>query len=84
MQMCYLDYSRTSAQPWDRRKWPLCRGGHYKEVGVLYDNFFREYNMFFFVLSSCLLYPIIVVIKSYMLYRDKIHKKLELCHESKC
>ena len=40
MQMCYLDYSRTSTQwpPWDRRKWLLCRGGHYKEVGVLYDS----------------------------------------------
>ena len=30
----------------DRRKWPLWRGGRYGEVGVQYDNFFREYNMF--------------------------------------
>ena len=57
--------------------------GRYGEVGVLYDNFLGEY-MFFFVLSSCLLYPIVLVIQSYILYRDKIHKKLKLCHESKC
>ena len=49
MQMCYLDYSRTSTQqpPWDRRKWLLCRGGHYKEVGVLYDKFLGSTTCFF-------------------------------------
>ena len=58
--------------------------GRYGEVArVLYDKFWGEY-MFFFVLSSCLLYAIVLVIQSYILYRDKIHKRLELCHESKC
>ena len=35
--------------------------------------------------SSCLPYmcPIIMVIQSYKMYRDKIHKKLELCIGSK-
>lgn len=35
----------------------LWRGGRCGEVGV-----FLEYNMLFFVLRSCLLYPIIMVI----------------------
>ena len=42
----------------------------------------RKYNTLI-VLSSCLLYPTMVII-NHKLYRDKIHKKLELCFESKC
>ena len=55
----------------DRRKWPLWGGGRYREVAVMgrlggnMTIFFREYNMFI-VLSSCLLYPI-VVIQSYII-----------------
>ena len=55
--------------------------GHCGEVAVMGK---LGCYMFFFVLSSCLLYPIVLVIQSYILYRDKMHKKLELCHESKC
>ena len=51
---------------------------------MLYDNFFRECNMFFFLLSLCLLCPIIMEIQSYIMYGDKIREKLELCLESKC
>ena len=36
-----------------------------------------------FCVSSCLLCPIILVILSYAMYGDKIHKKLVLCLESK-
>ena len=36
----------------------------------------------FFLLSSCLLCPIIMVIQCYIMYRDKIHRKLDLCLES--
>ena len=56
---------------------------------MLYDNFFKEYNIIF-VLSSCLLYTITWVIQSYIRYRDETHKKLELKDlclgglESKC
>ena len=66
-----LVYSQTSLQwpPWRQKK--VAAG----EVRVSYDNFFREYNMFF-VLHSCLLCSIIMVIQSYVMYRDKIHKKL--------
>ena len=39
--------------------------------------FFREYKMFFLLLSSCLLCSIIMVIQSYIMYRDKIHKRLK-------
>ena len=35
------------------------------------------------IFFSGVLCPIIVVIQSYLLYRDKIHKKLELRFESK-
>ena len=37
----------------------------------------------FTVPSSCLLSPIMVIIQSSIIYRDKICKKLELCFESK-
>ena len=33
--------------------------------------------MFFLLLSSCLLCSIIMVIQSYIMYRDKIHKRLK-------
>ena len=45
--------------------------------------FLGENNMFF-VLSSYLLYPITMVIQSYIMYGDKMHEKLEYCFESKC
>ena len=51
-------------------------GGGYKTI-------FLGSTTCFFVLSSCLLCPLIMVIQSYIMYRDKIHKKLELCFESK-
>ena len=48
--------------------------GRYGEVRVLYDKFFfRKYNMFI-VLSCCLLYPI-MIIQSYIRFRDEILKK---------
>ena len=39
--------------------------------------FFKEYKMFFLLLSSCLLCSIIMVIQSYKMYRDEIHKRLK-------
>ena len=45
--------------------------------------FLGENNMSF-VLGSYLLYPITMVIQSYIMYRDKMHEKLEYCFESKC
>ena len=54
----------------DRRKWPLWRYGRYGEEGVLHEQYFcREYNMFFLVLSSFLMCPIIMVIQSYITYK---------------
>ena len=44
---------------------------------MLYDNFLGENNMFF-VLSSYLLYPITMVIQSYIMFRDKMHEKLNI------
>ena len=37
---------RTATLGTEEIKWPLWRGDRYGEVGVLYGNFFREYNMF--------------------------------------
>ena len=48
--------------------------GCYGEVGLLYDNSFRECQVHAYLLS----------IQSYLMQRDKIHKKIELCLESKC
>ena len=36
------------------------------------------------VLSSCLLSPIMIIIQSKIIYRDKIRKKRDLCFESLC
>ena len=58
-------------------RWPLWRVGRYGEIGVFYDNFFMKYKMFFPLLSSCLLCSIIMVIQSYIVYRDKIRKRLK-------
>ena len=49
-----------------------------------YETIFLGSTTCFFVLSSCLLCPIIMVSQSYIMYRDEIHRKLELCPESKC
>ena len=87
MQMCYLDYSRTSTQrpPWGRRKWPLCRGGHYKEVGVLYDNFLGSTTCFFcakFMLTVSHNHGNPVIYTSHIYFIEIMHKTLELCRES--
>ena len=42
---------------------------------IIYAIFFREYNMFI-VLNSCLLSPIMIIIQSKIIYRDKIRKNL--------
>ena len=44
--------------------------------------FFGEYNMIIVPLSL-FLHPI-MVIQSYIIHRDKIHKKLRYCFELKC
>ena len=43
-------------------RWPLWRG----RGVVIYQNLFREYNMFI-VLSSCLLYPIMIIQSLFMI-----------------
>ena len=73
-------YNRTSPQrsPWRQKKvavvetWSL-----WGDKGCSMTIFFREYKMFFLLLSSCLLCSIIMVIQSYIMYRDKIHKRLK-------
>ena len=64
----------------DKRKWPLWRGGVY---GGVLRQFFLGSTTCFLVLNSCLLCPIITVIQSYIISRDKMLKILELCLESK-
>ena len=52
-----------------RRKWPLWRGGRYRDVGVLNDNFLWSTTCFF----VCLLCPIVMVIQSYVIYTKSLN-----------
>ena len=67
-------FSRTSPK---RPPWPGTEEtDRCVEVAVMgrwgdYMTFFREYNMSVFVLSSCLLCPVIIVILSYLIYTQK-------------
>ena len=75
-------YSQTSPQrpPWGQKKVAVVE--RWRLWGVL-RQFFLESTTCFLVLNSCLLCPIIMVIQSYIISRDKMLKILELCLESK-